>query len=558
MDATITLKQYLGKNKTFVIPDYQRGYVWGKNHIGEKNSVENLLDDLVSRFKNNTEVFLQGFTVTEKTDEIILIDGQQRTTCLYLLLKWLGYNNKFDIRYDIRKESNDFLKTLILNDVDENPSEEYQDIFFFKKTIRIIKDKLKDIDVEAFRTFLLDKVKFLYINVEERQATKVFAMMNGSKAKMQQEEIIKAEILRLASLNIDFQSDYTQEWEHNMLRSRYAREWDKWLRWWNKPNVQSLFQCQNNMGLLIYSYLLLKKGDKLTFESFKAKCLSNDRPMEAKQTFDGLRRLQKRFEDAYDDPVIHNMIGAIMCVFNGENQKKFIQYYFVEDNRDNLADYYKLAFIGMTHDEIVKKDNKKFAERYDFTLNAINDDFIYQSDNKEIAFVFLLRLNVDQDNSQKRFFNFKIWEKGNRSLEHIMPKSNVGHKNPENGKWLDGNDKEHDSDDFYIKRDDIRFTDKDGNIVNTSEHGIGNLVLLYKNENSQFNNSDFIRKKELFFNPQKNDLVKSRHLLHTICVFAEKENWDGPSIAKNKIDTINKFESDYYELKKTFEYEKQD
>lgn len=559
MDATITLRQYLGKNKTFVIPDYQRGYVWGKNRIGEKNSVENLLDDLVSRFENNTEVFLQGFTVTEKTDEIILIDGQQRTTCLYLLLKWLNFKEKFSLRYDIRTDSNTFLEKLDLNDDAEIQSEQFQDVFFFKKTIRIIKDRLKDINKEAFLAFLLDKVKFLYINiVEERQATKVFAMMNGSKAEMQQEEIIKAEILRLASLNMDLQTDYTQEWEHNMLRSRYAREWDKWLRWWNNPNVRSLFQCQNNMGLLISSYLHLKKGNQLTFESFKAKCLSKGQPIEAKQTFDGLRRLQKRFEDAYNDPVIHNMIGAIICIFDGENQKKFIQYYFVEDNRDNLADYYKLAFIGMTHDEIVKKDKKKFAERYDVTLNAINDDFIYQSDNKEIAFDLLLRLNVDQDNSQNRFFNFKIWEKGNRSLEHIMPKSNVGHKNPENGKWLDGNDKEHDSDDFCIKRDDIKFTDKAGNIVKSSEHGIGNLVLLYKNENSQFNNSDFLRKKELFFNPQKNDLVKSRHLLHTICVFAEKENWDGPSIAKNKIDTICKFESDYCELKKIFEYEKQD
>lgn len=87
MDATILLKNYLGKNKTFVIPDYQRGYVWGKERQGENNSVENLLDDLVCRYKNDSEVFLQGVTVTESDNEIILIDGQQRTTCFYLLLK---------------------------------------------------------------------------------------------------------------------------------------------------------------------------------------------------------------------------------------------------------------------------------------------------------------------------------------------------------------------------------------------------------------------------------------------------------------------------------------
>ena len=550
---------YLEKNKTFVIPDYQRGYVWGKSRNGDrKNSVENLIDDLILRFKNNQNVFLQGFTVTETPDEIILIDGQQRTTCLYLLLKWLGYQGSFDIKYDIRKASDDFLKDINHCEVLDNPKEEYQDIYYFKKTIRIIKDKIKDIDnKESFLHYLLKEVKFLYINVPAEQATKVFAMMNGSKADMQQEEIIKAEILRLASLDQEKQNDSTQEWENNMLRSRYAREWDKWLHWWNDINVQTLFRCDNNMGLLISSYLYLKKGKNLSYETFKSICLTKGQPIEAKHTFDGLRRLQKRFEDAYNNPITHNMIGAILCIFNIDNQKKFIQHYFVDDNRDGLEIYYKLVFLGMTHDEIVGKDKQKFEEKYAIAYNAINDDYVYLNENngmKEIAFRLLLRLNVDQDILQKRFFNFSIWKDNNRSLEHIMPKSLVGHQ--DKGKWLDGNDKEHETDDFcLLKREDICNEDQQGK---TTEHSIGNLVLLYKAENSAFNDSNFARKKELFFSPLKKDLFRSRHLLHTICVFAEKEKWDGHSIAQNKMDIIRKFEEDYCEIKKEFEYEKQD
>ena len=94
MSAIITLKQYLEKGKMFVIPEYQRGYVWGKDRIGDKNSVEYLIDDFILKYKNNAEIFLQGVTVTEKSSEIILIDGQQRTTCLYLLLKSLGYQGE--------------------------------------------------------------------------------------------------------------------------------------------------------------------------------------------------------------------------------------------------------------------------------------------------------------------------------------------------------------------------------------------------------------------------------------------------------------------------------
>lgn len=106
-----------------------------------------------------------------------------------------------------------------------------------------------------------------------------------------------------------------------------------------------------------------------------------------------------------------------------------------------------------------------------------------------------------------------------------------------------------------MMRDDIKMKLDNGNIVTTSEHGIGNLVLLYKDENSHFKDWDFLTKKLEFFSPLKKELLKSRHLLHTIFVFAEKENWDGPSIVQNKIDTINKFKEDYKSLRQEFDYE---
>jgi HEPN domain-containing protein len=89
----------------------------------------------------------------------------------------------------------------------------------------------------------------LYIDIPEDKATKVFSMMNGSKAEMKSEELIKAELLRLASLNdSDFDKKEEKEknaieWDNNMLRSRYAREWDKWLQWWNREDVKKLFKC---------------------------------------------------------------------------------------------------------------------------------------------------------------------------------------------------------------------------------------------------------------------------------------------------------------------------
>ena len=123
MKSTITLQEYLSKGETFVIPDYQRGYIWGQEGRSKTNAVEHLMNDLILRYKNGFEVFLQGVTVTEDKREIILIDGQQRTTFLYLLLKWLGYSEKFDIMYKVREASSKFLKELNLEDIEADENE---------------------------------------------------------------------------------------------------------------------------------------------------------------------------------------------------------------------------------------------------------------------------------------------------------------------------------------------------------------------------------------------------------------------------------------------------
>ena len=36
MNSIITLNDYLNKGKEFFIPDYQRGYVWGKSGMVRK------------------------------------------------------------------------------------------------------------------------------------------------------------------------------------------------------------------------------------------------------------------------------------------------------------------------------------------------------------------------------------------------------------------------------------------------------------------------------------------------------------------------------------------
>ena len=204
--TTISLREYIGllhNEGSFVIPDYQRGYVWGQRKKDEPiDSVTYLVGTLKDAYSQKKDVFLQGITVhgDDNSYDINLVDGQQRTTFFYLLLKYLGYDGVLRIKYQIRKQSNVFLSKIDLDSISRDENEVFQDVFFFKRTLRIFLRELDGYDKQDFLTFILDHVKFLFVIIPEEQAKIVFTMMNGNKAKMTDEELIKAELLRFSCL----------------------------------------------------------------------------------------------------------------------------------------------------------------------------------------------------------------------------------------------------------------------------------------------------------------------------------------------------------------------
>jgi hypothetical protein len=555
-DNLITLQTYLEKNQSFQIPNYQRGYVWGKSRGSEKDSVSYMMESIQNCFLNETDLFLQGITVCEHDGLIELIDGQQRTTFLYLLLTFLEYPNKIHLKYPIRTESQKFLDSIackssnyILSLCQENVNEEFQDIFYFKKTIRIINGFVKNDEKRELLNFILKRIKFLYIPIPKEKAVVVFSMMNGNKAKMKYEEIIKAEMLRLVSNGINIACKELDEaeslrWEQNLLRSKYAREWDKWLYWWNRDDVKAFYHTDNVMGLLIETYYYSKEKNrrgKFNYENFRDCFLRGDNnELSAKKTFYQLRNLQKRFEDSFNNISLHNQLGIILTILNKDNRKQFIRYYFTEHNDIKIEDYLKYVLLFVSHTVIIDKlngnENESIQDALSNLEKAISDKFLYTNkEYYELCSAQLLRLNMEQDTKLGRFFDFNIWN--NRSLEHIYPKSKVYHKDETNGNLLDGNENiliPTNIDDTYLNRDDF--------YENETEHCIGNLVLLYKDNNSKFGNSSFDRKKSIYFDLNEN--FSSRHLLHTISVFAESK-WGIKEIHENKKETINKIK-EYY------------
>ena len=557
MDAIISLGDLIAQNPIITIPPYQRGYIWGKNRKDtSENSVEHILRNIRDSILTPSipkKLFLQGLTVSEISDGISVIDGQQRMTFFFLLLTCLQYKNNMQIRYNVRRDNcvggaGEFLRSIIGKSTDElhemakeDTNEKFQDLYFFKKTIRTI--LAENIPHERIND-ILTNIRFLYIVIPDRKASTVFTMMNGNKADMSEEEIIKAELLRLVSLSDDNSEDI--RWEQNALRSRYAREWDKWLYWWNQNKVREFYRTEGHtMGWLLRTYFVRRAQGKkqFSFENFKETCLLGENPeLSAKQTFYDLRHLQKSFEDIYNSAYeterkkrLHNIIGAILLLLPKGDRSKFIIDYFAHANSFDVCDYYKIIFLesGLSHSQIIKylsnidADEELKTKKIEM-LRSLSSDNLYNEDNS-YAFLQLLRRNIEEDTKLGRPFDFKIWKE--RSLEHIFPKSKVFDSVSNQIEAGEGNNED--------------MLDRSKFNGNGSEHCIGNLVLLYKNENSKFGAKTVEEKKSIYFQVDEEDKpFRSRHLLHSMSVFA-KSSWGIREIQENKESILNEIKNYY-------------
>ncbi len=566
-----TLKEYIAKKGgNFVIPEYQRGYIWGQERKDEKkDSVTNLIDTLLNEFNSNKkDIFLQGITVYENENEIMVVDGQQRTTFFYLLLNCLSYKEDFKIKYKIRDKSDEYLKD-IKNHIekleDYKKEDKFQDIYFFKKTLNIFKEKInKEINKEEFLRYILEHVKFLYISIPKDKATLLFSMMNGNKALMQDFELIKADLLRRASLGTGGHDSKAAEWDNISLRSRYAHEWDKWLHWWNRKEVQLMYFCDNPMGWLLKTIF---NCDNNLYDAFKKSIDKNEGKSDAQKAklmFAELRVVQKHFEEVFSNKKLHNDFGLIIRLLKKEDIISFLVDYFKFKDKypifKNLELVYNLLLFevpykGIRDEKYDDFNNKKEKLKSDLLLEPI------YGINNELAYRYLLIRNVERDSALNRYFDFTSW-KGNRSLEHIYPKSKVVHKYDND--WLSGVDecvreldgleydfkcncwkdkegKKKDNVSEYILRESIKNDELSQKGVHINEHSLGNLLLLYGRDNSAFGNKTPENKRMDYFNPEK-DILPSRNLLHTIFSFGRHEHFRGAQICENHLEAINDVE----------------
>ncbi len=193
---TIPLKElsihdlFIAEEKcTYEIPVYQRNYAWEKDEIGA------LIRDVDDSFhKDPNKVYYIGTLVSyDKKDRIFeVIDGQQRLTTLYLILKALkqeGIVNK--LTYRARKKSDNTLSHI------EKINREYEIDPGIENGYKYAVEELEGIANSAFKNYFLHNVHIIrYMVPRDIDLNHYFEIMNSRGEQLEKHEIVKAQLMQ--------------------------------------------------------------------------------------------------------------------------------------------------------------------------------------------------------------------------------------------------------------------------------------------------------------------------------------------------------------------------
>ena len=197
MEKNLPLKEFSindvfngSDNVTYEIPIYQRNYAW------EKDEIAALVRDVWDACEKSKGVYYIGTLVTYDNDNTIfeVIDGQQRLTTLFLLLKALDKEVKNMLTYRARRKSNETIKNLpnFCGLYDNGIKTGYIN------AVLAIKEIVEDGRKEQFANYLLNSVHIIHYRVpKDVDLNHYFEVMNSRGEQLEKHEIVKAKLMNV-------------------------------------------------------------------------------------------------------------------------------------------------------------------------------------------------------------------------------------------------------------------------------------------------------------------------------------------------------------------------
>ena len=207
-------------NTKYEIPIYQRNYAW------ENEEITALVNDVWDAYCQSKGTYFIGTLVTydRGDNRYEVIDGQQRLTTLYLILKSLDCEVKSKLTYRSRKRSNDTINKLPIQEKD-NPD------LGILRGFKVVENAINEIvgaeNKENFTKYLLAQVHIIHYRVpRDVNLNHYFEVMNSRGEQLEKHEIVKSKLIAL--LDEDERNVFAEIWqacsEMNVyVQSRYVQ-----------------------------------------------------------------------------------------------------------------------------------------------------------------------------------------------------------------------------------------------------------------------------------------------------------------------------------------------
>lgn len=509
-----------GEAIAFRIPAYQRGYRW------KREDVTKLLGDLaefIEEGENGRSFYcLQPLVVkmaqietdgqsTKNVWEVV--DGQQRLTTLFLLWKFLRGAAPFELSYETRPRSREFLDAIS----EKSPGDISNiDFHHIHHAYQAIQGWFKDDEMvkEGFRNLIADatpngrNVRFIWYELRENDAVAAFTRLNVGKIPLTDEELIRALFLR----NLSGAPLAESAFQH-----RLALEWDRIETALQSPGFWGFLSSQKppeGTRIRLLLDLCAPEGaaetDRGIFQHFEAK-LRQASPEALRAEWREIFSRFEQLEEWHDDPITYHLVGALATVVS--NDATGLLRGLLTDASVQIKPVFVAGLLTKIRSRLMRDEEtvSEFVEKLDYHENG-------KLIRPTLALFNIAKL-LGSKGVQTRFpFHFYNDPEKGWDIEHVQSQARDGLGDEKTQcEWLQacaaellaepdpGCKKVLDRINEFLERgyDKKKFEELEksirqcfGEFDSTEDlHGIGNLTLLDSSTNRAYGNAPFVVKR---------------------------------------------------------------
>ena len=312
-----------GTSILYKIPVYQRNYAWDRDEI--YTLIKDIYDSL------GKSVYYIGTLVTYKRDENIfeVIDGQQRLTTIYIILKALGIKTiSNNLTYSARKVS----ARTIENMPDFGNENDCGIVNGFKYAKEALKNIVGDLEIDIFKDYFLNNVHIIHYRVpKDVDLNHYFEVMNSRGEQLEKHEIIKAKLSEQLNGDLESMAKFSRIWEACSDMGFYVQQ--------KLPNMTSIFgNTMDKFQINSFEEFIIENwsSSSLGFKTISDLLNSSIKKMEDNTEDD----INDRFQPIIDFP---NFLLIVLKITRILNEKNFNPLDFTLDDKELINEFEKVT-----------------------------------------------------------------------------------------------------------------------------------------------------------------------------------------------------------------------